>query len=552
MKSKKISLIFIFALLFILVGFTKVNAASVNLNVPTNVTAGETIVASITGKSEQWNLTLTANGNKIAETNNLTNEGSEISISKNATYKTTESGTVTFILKGDYSYTSENTVKTREVNISKIVTINEKVEKKEEPTPTPTPKETPATTAEPTPTTQKNTISSDATLKNLGITPNDFRGFRPGILSYNVEVPNETSKINIYAEKNNSKATVTGTGAKTLQIGNNTFSVTVTAEDKKTTRTYTLNINRKKEAEISNDATLKNLGITPNDFRGFRPGILSYNVDVPKETSQINIYAEKNNAKATVTGIGTKTLEIGQNKFEVTVTAEDKKTTRTYTLNINRKEEDDKKTDEKNETDTSNVNKNAVGLTNIEVTGFSISPEFKNDVYEYSIDATDETKNLDIQTKTSSDKIEVEIVGNSDLKLGENIITILVRNKDDDSTTTYQLLVNCKQADVDVSIYNNMMNNAQDRLKKQGMIIDLTVVAIVVLLIVFLVQRYRLKNKDDEDYFNESENQRREDEDLKPKALRKNVEEEKDLTETNEENDEEKIKKVHAKGKRYK
>ena len=47
---------------------------------------------------------------------------------------------------------------------------------------------------------KENKVSSDATLRNLGITPNDFSGFRKAKTSYNVTVPNSTEKINIYAK----------------------------------------------------------------------------------------------------------------------------------------------------------------------------------------------------------------------------------------------------------------------------------------------------------------------------------------------------------------
>ena len=86
--------------------------------------------------------------------------------------------------------------------------------------------------------TTNNTASTDATLKNLGIKPHDFSGFRKATTSYSVTVPNDTEKITIYAQATDSKASVTGTGSKTLKVGKNTFSVKVTAEDKKTTKTY--------------------------------------------------------------------------------------------------------------------------------------------------------------------------------------------------------------------------------------------------------------------------------------------------------------------------
>lgn len=346
-------------------------------------------------------------------------------------------------------------------------------------------------------------VSTDATLKNLGITPAkyDFSGFKKATTSYSVTVPYEAEKISIYADTNHSKATVTGTGSKTLKVGTNTFNVKVTAEDKKTTKTYTLKITRKKEAEISTDATLKNLGITPTeyDFSGFRKMTISYDVKVPYEAEKIKIYADTNNSKATVTGTGSKTLDVGVNTFTVKVTAEDKKTTKTYTLKITREEEkveepteDDEPTEQPNETEETTV----VGLTNLEIEGLTLTPTFSNDVYEYSITVSSDTKILDIKTEKSSDDITIDIVGNENLQKGENVITLLVYNSKKDETTTYQIIANLED-EIDLTDVNNSMSKVQRELLAKKIIIIGVLVVIGMLIIVFIVQRNKILSKNE-------------------------------------------------------
>lgn len=88
--------------------------------------------------------------------------------------------------------------------------------------------------------------SSNANLSDFGIIPHDFTGFKYGTTTYDVTVPEDTESIEVYAKTQDSKATVSGTGIKTLEMGKNTFSVVVTAEDG-TTKTYTLNIIRGNE-----------------------------------------------------------------------------------------------------------------------------------------------------------------------------------------------------------------------------------------------------------------------------------------------------------------
>ena len=107
------------------------------------------------------------------------------------------------------------------------------------------------------------TKSNVATLSNLGIKPNDFTGFNKNKTSYNVEVPYETEKVSVYATAANNGKVTSGTGNKTLQVGANAVNVVVTAEDGKTTKTYTLNIVRK-EQEVKEENTISEGNVVEN------------------------------------------------------------------------------------------------------------------------------------------------------------------------------------------------------------------------------------------------------------------------------------------------
>ena len=354
-------------------------------------------------------------------------------------------------------------------------------------------------------TTDDTTNSSDATLSNLGIKPNDFNGFRKANTSYSVSVPKNVDKISIYATPSNSKATVTGTGSKSLQIGKNTFNIKVTAEDKKTTKTYTLTITRKSEEENSSNAILKNLGIRPKeyDFTGFKPTLTTYNVSVPNDVEKITIYATAQNTNDTISGIGTKSLKLGQNRCEVKVTSGDKKNTKTYVINVTRKEEkDEEETDEKEE---NNETPTVAGIKEIKIDGANLTPSFSQSVYSYNVDVPSGTKKLDIETETTSDDIEVEIAGNENLKEGENVITLLVHNKKNDATATYQINAKVENQKIDLSTVNNELKDAESNAKKQALIIKGTIIAIVVLIIIYLIQRYKITRELDEDEYEDDE-----------------------------------------------
>ena len=364
-------------------------------------------------------------------------------------------------------------------------------------------------------TSNNNALASDATLKNVGIRPNDFSGFRKAITSYSVSVPKNVDKVTIYATATNSKATVTGTGLKNLQIGKNTFNIKVIAEDKKTTKTYTLIITRKSEDENASDATLTNLGIRPKeyDFTGFKTGTLSYNASVPNDVDKITIYATAKSDKATITGIGSKTLKVGANRCEIMVTSENKKATKTYVINVTRKEKEEKPEEDEDETEaesenntettTSNEEKLSDGLKNILVKGYNLEPSFSQDVHSYKINVPSSNGKLEIDTETTGDNIEVEVAGNEELRQGENIITILVHDTKDDSTLTYQITANVEKY---LSAENSVIVGSEQKDKMKIWIIIGIISAIIIFIIILFIRKYKRENEEyfDEDYEDEN------------------------------------------------
>lgn len=88
-------------------------------------------------------------------------------------------------------------------------------------------------------------ISTDASLKALSVNNGTLSPkFATGTTSYTVSVANSVSSIKVSATATDANAKVTGTGTKTLSVGKNTINIKVTAEDGKTTKTYTITVTR--------------------------------------------------------------------------------------------------------------------------------------------------------------------------------------------------------------------------------------------------------------------------------------------------------------------
>lgn len=243
----------------------------------------------------------------------------------------------------------------------------------------------------------------------------------------------------------------------------------------------------------SSVATLANLGIKPNDFSGFSPNKTTYSTTVPNSTTSVEIYAQKGQSGQTITGTGKKQLKEGNNAFSVKVTAEDGKTTKTYNLTVTRKASEN--TSEENTTnnitaeDSTEETKqeNQTGLSQLSIEGITLSPEFKNDIYEYTANISDDKEKLDITATPITENDKVEITGNENLKDGENVITILVSDESGESTVTYQ--INVKKG-----ANNNEIINKNNEKKREILIISIIGAAIIIIIIAIIVHHIHAKN----------------------------------------------------------
>lgn len=545
MNKKLVSILFAIMLIFALKNYSSAANASIQCN--STATVNTPISITVNGSGVQWHLILKVNGKTIATNSEFENVQGNKTISFTGSYTPTTTGNLTISLEGSVTEASDGST-IRNFG-SKTILVSENNNGGG--------------------TTSK---SNNANLGNLGITPNDFTGFRANKTSYSVTVPNNVSTINVYARKGHSGQTISGTGNKTLNVGNNTFNVVVTAEDGVTKKTYTINVTREggdntqTVTNQSNNADLKNLGIRPNDFSGFKANKTEYSVEVPNEVENIEVYAVKGNDKQTITGTGNKTLTEGENTFNVVVTAEDGTTKKIYTINVRRKAKDEtteeKPTEENPEEDPL---EEIFGLSELTVEGLNLNPEFKTDIYEYTLDLEEDKEKLDIITVSTEVNATIEVTGNEQLQNGENIITILVSNEAGDKTATYQITVNKKSKD------DNLIAEEQEKIKqeKQKKIIMLACSAVAVVIIgivaiVIIIKKSRNASSeipysnlyDEEDNFDDG-NYEDYTYGLKPKQeIQEDKLDSENLAEENTEYDdyeqEETRKNKHKKGKRFK
>lgn len=316
------------------------------------------------------------------------------------------------------------------------------------------------------------------------------------------------------------------------------------------------------------NAYLSNLGITPNDFSGFRYATMTYDVTVPENVDEIEVYATPMNANAEVTGTGTKTLEAGKNTFEVTVTSEDGTKTNTYTINVTRQGDASSNTTVGTTTSQTTSEEEEDGLDSLRIGDLQLSPSFSTNVYEYTAKYVGQETSLSVQAVATDASYKVEVTGNQDLKEGDNLITIVVSDANGENVATYQVTLNksIAQEPVEEAI------NEQDNTKMY--IIAGVVGVVIIILIIYLIVRHKRRQSwaeeytvpytgsngddfiDDDNYDNYNNQYENEDEDngiVKTKEMR---EQEKERIRKqfldNYNNDEEERPKKKNKGKRFK
>lgn len=160
------------------------------------------------------------------------------------------------------------------------------------------------------------------------------------VTSSNTGVASVSGDGRVWCENQTQSITLstTTTGSSTITIRPLSVSDNNGNDLSLETKTLTLTVTEPVVVKKSSDANLSSLeveGVTISP--DFSKDTLEYTVELPAETTKINIKASTNDGKASVRGTGEVEVSDGSNKIEIVVTAEDG-TTKTYSLVANVKE----------------------------------------------------------------------------------------------------------------------------------------------------------------------------------------------------------------------
>ena len=294
--------------------------------------------------------------------------------------------------------------------------------------------------------------STDATVKGLTLSGIDFGTFASGTASYSATVANDVSQTLVNAKLNHSGASyITKIGGLIvppgglwtkvfLATGVNVITIEAIAEDRRTRKIYTVTVTRE---AASTDATLKGLTLSGIDFGTFASDTASYTAEVTNTPTETTVTPTVNHSGAQYViklgGVededGTISLAVGSNVITVEVTAEDRQTTKTYTVTVTRLVSQQQT--------SADATLSALTLSDINFGTFasettSYTAQVANSVTETTVTPT-------VNDDGASYVIKLGGVTDSDgtvsLAVGSNVITVEVTAEDDETTGTYAITV---------------------------------------------------------------------------------------------------------------
>ncbi|NLW15907.1 MAG: cadherin-like beta sandwich domain-containing protein, partial [Erysipelothrix sp.] len=256
--------------------------------------------------------------------------------------------------------------------------------------------------------------SNDDTLKLLSLSGVHIEPeFRSGRRTYTASVTEDIRQINISAEATDPNAKLEYSVVHNLDVGKNFIDVEVIAETGKRGK-YTVEITR--QGSLIRD--LAGISIDGEPLANFDKDKLFYELDYDFEKESIIVDVDKVDDKSSVAGDGVVALKVGTHDYPISVTSEHGEI-KVYTLSVTRRAINS------SELETLNVNQ------------YPFDQPFDGAKKTYNITIDNEFDRLQLDIRTKDPKATFVVNGNSNLKIGNNKIEIVVTSSGKDKTETY-------------------------------------------------------------------------------------------------------------------
>lgn len=173
----------------------------------------------------------------------------------------------------------------------------------------------------------------------------------------------------------------------------------------------------------SSNNNLSSLSVSVGNIN-FNKNTTSYNLSVDSNVTNVTINANTEDGGSRIRGTGNKSLNYGNNKIDIIVTAPSG-AEKTYTININRK-------------DIRSSNNN---LSSLKVNGGELSPKFNKNTTKYSVSVPYSVSDLNVNATPEDNKAKVSISGNKGLIAEETKDVTITVTAENGSKKTYTISV---------------------------------------------------------------------------------------------------------------
>lgn len=223
---------------------------------------------------------------------------------------------------------------------------------------------------------------------------------------------------------------------------NNTSSSGSSSNSSSSSNNTTTKVEKKSSNSKLDSLEISEGVLTPE----FSSSVTEYELSVPNEITSLNVVAEADSSKATVKITGNEELQVGENRVEIIVTAEDGSKT-TYTVLVKRANPE--------------LSLHALTVSYMDEQGekqnLILNPEFIFNVYEYNIDTilANNITSLEVLGIANRENAVIEITGNENLKEGKNEIIVKVTVTDEaglEEQKTYKITVEKEKEEATASL----------------------------------------------------------------------------------------------------
>ena len=182
-----------------------------------------------------------------------------------------------------------------------------------------------------------NMPSEDANLSSISINGTPVDSFSKDTTSYSVTVESSVENVTVTAQKAHARANVNilPSGSKAISSGETvSFTITVTAEDTTTTKTYNVSVRR----AIENDTTLSKVLVNGKSASEVSSGNYSYKASGSAESFEItSVSAVPNDENATITYSESSGSVTESSPKTITITVKNGTKSSSYTLTVSYK-----------------------------------------------------------------------------------------------------------------------------------------------------------------------------------------------------------------------